>query len=144
MQKSTHTQKEKIWYATMRGCTIAVLLLLFFFHFTALAADFTPGIDLKTLIALLLFSLVLSYAQYIFAIRSIPVAARWIFHFFLVAFALFLVLLATTRTFLVGYILYAAVYAVFAVCSLLCRRRAAHKPRPADTKKTTVYTSRFS
>lgn len=142
MSKSTSSRRDLLARAAMRGCTIAVFLLLFFFIFTQLAADFTPAIDLKTFLVFLAFSQVISYAQFIFSAEAIPPVARLIVHFFLLAFAFFLVLLATTRTFLVGYILYALTYALALLLSLIHRRRSRKTPPPK--KADEPYTSRFS
>ena len=142
MSKNNTARREAFWYATMRGCTIAIALLLFFFLVTSLFANFTPGIDFKTLVTLLAFSLVISYSGYIFGIQSIPPVARRIFHFFLLAFAFFLVLLATTRTFLVGYILFGIIYVLFTVVTHLLRKRKDRKQAPP--KVQAQYTSRFS
>ncbi len=136
-------QKNRFLYATMRGCTIAVAVLFLFFLMMALTVDYTPGMDFKSLITLVAFSMVISYSHAIFGIEALVPPLRYILHFSLLAIATFIVLLITTKAYLVGLLLYSVIYGACVGISLLTRRLFGRTRRPTP-KEEREYTSRFS
>lgn len=131
-----------LWQATMRGCTIAVVVLLLFFLIMSLSVSYTPGMNFISLIVLVGFSLVISYSKGLMGLDGVPVAARHLLRFFVVGIAYFFVLLGTTRAYLIGFILYAVAYVLCLVVSLLLHRLF-EKPKKTE-QKDTPYESRFS
>ena len=137
------TRWNRFLYATMRGCTIAVAVLLAFFLMMALAVDYTPGMDFKSLITLIIFSMVISYSKAIFGIELLVPPLRYIFHFLLLGLATFIVLLLTTKAYLIGLLLYSVIYGLIVGGGLLVRRLSG-KGEPPAQKREEEYTSRFS
>ena len=138
--------------ATMRGCTIAVAVLIAFFVIMAIVTasngQSEQGMTFSSMLTLTLFSLAIAYAQELFSIGAIPVPARWALNFVVVGIAYFFVVLrsgmmiVTANSFyIVGMLVYAFVYAVIAVISLLIRRFTKKNKPEAEAPK---YTSRFS
>lgn len=132
----------KLWQATMRGCTIAVLVLLIFFLIMSLSVSYTPGMNFTSLITLVAFSLVISYSRGFLELSGVPLVLRHLLRFFAVGVAYFFVLLGTTQAYLVGFILYAVAYALFLAASLLFHR---FSQKGDDGKRPQApYESRFS
>ena len=87
----------KLWKATMRGCTIAVLVLLIFFLIMSLSVSYTPGMNFTSLITLVAFSLVISYSRGFLELSGVPLVLRHFLRFFVVGVAYFFVLFGTTQ-----------------------------------------------
>ena len=138
--------------ATMRGCTIAVAVLLAFFAVmaivTAANGQSEQGMTFSSMITLTLFSLAIAYAQELFAVGALPTPARWALNFIVVGIAYFFVvlrsgmLIVTSPSFyVIGMLLYAVAYAVIAGISILVHRIT---KKGAPEAETAEYTSRFS
>lgn len=141
MNPKTTRFAEKLWLTTMRGCTIAVAVLLLFFLVTTLSVSYTPGMNFISFLTLVLFSLVISYSGGIMGLDGVPVVARHLLRFFVVGIAFFFVLLGTTRAYFVGLILYAVAYALCLAVSFLLHRIFQKGKDPE--KRETPYESRF-
>lgn len=133
----------KLWQATMRGCTIAVTVLLLFFLVMSLSVSYTPGMNFISLITLVCFSLVISYSKGLMGLEGVPVALRHLLRFFVVGIAYFFVLFGTTKAYLIGFILYAVAYALCLAVSLLLHRFFG-KTEGTEKQKDSPYESRFS
>ena len=134
---------SKLWRATMRGCTIAIAVLLLSFLIMSLSVDYTPGMNFTSLITLVCFSLAISYSGGIMELQAVPLTLRHLLRFFTLGLAYFFVLLITTRAYLIGFILYAVIYTLCLLISLLMHRLLG-KRKEADTPKAAPYESRFS
>lgn len=133
----------RLWQATMRGCTIAVVVLLLFFLVMSLSVSYTPGMNFTSLVTLVCFSLVISYSGVLMGLEAVPIVLRHLLRFFVVGLAYFFVLLGTTRAYLIGFILYAVAYALCLLISLLLRRFF-ERPEEVEKAKDAPYESRFS
>ena len=152
MTDKTKSGWRRLKNATMRGCTIAVAVLIAFFVVMAIVTasngQSEQGMTFSSMMTLTLFSLAIAYAQEIFAIGALPAPARWALNFIIVGIAYFFVVLrsgmlvvTSSSFYIIGMILYMLVYAAIAGISLLVHRitkKGAPETEAAD------YTSRFS
>lgn len=140
--------------ATMRGCTIAVAVLLSFFAImsivTASTGQTEQGMTFSSMLTLILFSLTIAYAQELFAITALPSPARWALNFVVIGIAFFFVVLRSgllvvtaSSFYVIGMLIYVLVYAIIAAVCLIVHRllRRRNPPAPASGSE---YTSRFS
>ena len=140
------------WHATMRGCTLAILILFVFFiimsAITAAEGTTEQGMTFSSLITLTVFSLVVSYAKEIFGVEALSAPIRWSINFLVVGVAYFFVILRsglianTSSSFYVtGLVIYVLVYAAVLGISLFVKRLTAKTEDQSDTAEE--YTSRF-
>lgn len=140
------------WRATMRGCTLAIGILILFFAIMAIATSVTgkseQGMTFSSLLTLTAFALVISYAKEIFNAEALTVPAQWAVNFLVVGIAYFFVVLRsgmiapTSGAFYVtGVIAYILVYLVIFGITFLIKRLT---KKPSDAKTEEEYTSRFS
>ena len=138
-----HPWLSAFWQATLRGSAIAIAVVLLFFLMTSLTVNYVPAIDIVAFLTLVMFSLVISYSREIFRVRSLSTPFKWLLNFLINAFAFFLVLLITTRAFLMGLIIYTVLYGLIVALSFAVRRLF-HKEERVPQKEQETYTSRFS
>ncbi len=147
-----------LWRSTMLGCTIAVAVLLVFFTVMSIEAAVnnktTPGMNLGSLLTIVLFSLAIAYARELFKLTSLPLPVRYTVNFVIIGIAYFFVILRSRQfaftssgAYLVGIIIYVFVYALVVGLSLLVRfligRRKGAAPTSTGTESD-EYSSRFS
>jgi peptidoglycan/LPS O-acetylase OafA/YrhL len=153
MKENKSMLKSTIIQAVMRGCTLAVLILFaFFLIMSAVAAGngtTEQGMTFSSMLTLVLFSLVISFAQEILRAKSLPTPARWAINFVVVGIAYFFVVLRSgiltasgDAFYVVGMLLYAIVYALIAGGTALIHRLRRKTESEAADKP--IYTSRFS
>lgn len=153
MTNVTKQRWESFWGATMRGCTIAVAILLAFFAIMAMATSSAEQpaqvMTFSSLLTITLFSLVIAYAQEIFKLSAIPSPAAWVLNFLIVGIAFFFVILRSgtlvvteASFYIVGMLLYTVVYGVVALANFLIRRFLTPRNKK-DTKPQEEYVSRF-
>ena len=141
-----------LWRATTRGCTLAIGILVLFFAImsivTAASGKSEQGMTFSSMMTLIFFALVISYAKEIFNASSIPAPAQWALNFFIVGIAYFFVVLrsgtiaSTSGAFYVtGVIIYILSYLVIMGVTLLVKHFMA--PKLAEKDESAEYTSRF-
>ena len=141
-----------LWRATMRGCTLAIAILVSFFTImsivTAASGKSEQGMTFSSMMTLILFALVISYAKEIFNTTSLPVPAQWALNFFVIGIAYFFVVLrsgmiaSTSSAFYVtGIIIYILAYLIVMGVTLLIKHLV--KPKEAEKDEAAEYTSRF-
>ena len=141
-----------LWRATMRGCTLAIGILVLFFAImsivTAASGKSEQGMTFSSMMTLIFFALVVSYAKEIFSASSLPIPAQWALNFFVIGIAYFFVVLrsgmiASTGSafYVTGIIIYILSYLIIMGISLLVRHLA--KPKDAQKDEKAEYTSRF-
>ena len=140
------------WHATMRGCTLAIAILLIFFIImsivTSVSGQSEQGMTFSSMMILTVFALVVSYAMEIFRAKAIPVPAQWAVNFLINGIAYFIVVLrsgmiASTGAsfYITGMIVYILLYLVVMGIVLLAKHLI-HKDEPKVEK--VEYTSRFT
>ena len=140
------------WRATMRGCTLAIGILVLFFAImsiiTAASGKSEQGMTFSSMMTLILFALVISYAKEFFNASSLPAPAQWALNFFVIGIAYFFVILrsgtiaSTSGAFYVtGTVIYILFYLIVMGITLLIKRITSKKETEKD--EPAEYTSRF-
>lgn len=152
-----------LYAATVRGCAIAVCALIVFFLVMKIVAAVNetaiePGMNFGSLMTIIAFALVISYAKELFRVSSLPAAAQWALNFLIIGIAYFFVVLRssqfafkTANAYVAGVVIYIFGYAIAVGIALLIRflmKRGNKKSSPSkgstEKKKNSGYTNRFS
>ena len=153
MKETKSSCKDLIVRGVMRGCTLAVAVLLVFFLIMSAVSAGTgtteQGMTFSSMLTLVLFSLVISFASELFNAKSLPVPAKWVINFAVIGIAYFFVVLRSgllvasgDAFYVVGMLLYALVYAIIAgIYAIVYRIRHRHDRKDDGAAG---YTSRFS
>ena len=153
MKETKSTFKEIFFRGVMRGCTLAVCIILaFFLIMSAVSAAMgttEQGMNFSSMITLVIFSLVISFAAEILNAKSLTTPAKWAVNFVVVGVAYFFVVLRSSffvvtgeSFYVVGMILYVIVYAAIAgTVALVHRIRHRHDVKDDGAAS---YTGRFS
>ena len=153
MKETKNTFKELFKRGVMRGCTLAVgIILAFFLIMSAVSAGTgttEQGMTFSSMMTLVLFSLVISFAAEILNAKSLSAPAKWAVNFVVVGLAYFFVVLRSgflvvtgEAFYVVGILLYAFVYAIIAGTVAIVHR-IRHRGEDKDDGAAS-YTGRFS
>ena len=150
MKETKSSCKDLIVRGVMRGCTLAVAVLLVFFLIMSAVSAGTgtteQGMTFSSLLTISAFELLISYAKEIFRAEAIPVPAQWLLNFITVGIGFFFVILRsgmianTSGAFYVtGTVIYILCYLiVFGISMLIKAIKRRGVPRTEEE-----YVSRF-
>ncbi len=126
------------------ACSICVIFTLALFAFNALmhkTGNF--GVSFKQYAILLLFSVIIAYANDLFKLKNLAFFARLLLHFFVLAIAFYVVFLLagmirleSTANFFMAFLLYTIFYAVFFGIVLLIKKCFYPKKEDKKAKNT--------
>lgn len=152
MKPTSHFKKTTAVLA--RGCIITVAVLFCAFAVAAITAAAKgrgePVINFSSFLAFVFFSFVLALSKEILSVRTLPPAVCRLLHFLAVGLAFLLIYIIRTEkreigTYLIAFLLYAAVYGVLWLLFLLFKRLFAKKrPSSGKSEGSSSYTSMFS
>lgn len=139
------------WHATMRGCTLAIAILVLFFTIMSIATSITgkseQSMTFSSMMTLTAFSLVISYAKEIFKANTLPTPAQWAINFLIIGVAYFFVILRSGMLapnggsfYITGIVVYILLYLIVFGVTLLVKHLVSKNAPQEDAEE---YTSRF-